>query len=263
VTVYANAFEKLQHELPRKRRRPAAVYFSPSSDLFQPVPEVLDLGYRMLEYLFAQDVGVAILTKGRIPPRHLDLLVANAKRLHIGIGLTTLDLATWRTFEPNTATPKQRLDQMAALIEAGVRSHQGRLDPILPGITDDQENLRRVMAASKRIGVKRIAFSTAFLRKPIIGSLKSRLGDREIAERILAHYEDGIWTTLRGAGTKALIPSLRTRRAIYQRVLALAREYSLEAHLCACKNADISSDICTIAGNWDHESGAARQLRFV
>ena len=43
VTVYANTLERLQRELPRKRRRPVAVYFSPSSDLFQPVPEVLDL----------------------------------------------------------------------------------------------------------------------------------------------------------------------------------------------------------------------------
>lgn len=261
VTVYANILERLRHELPRKRRRPTAVYFSPSSDIFQPVPEVLDLAYRVLEYLFAQDIGVAILTKGSIPPSHMALLVSNAERLHIGVGLTTLDLSIWKAFEPNTAAPQQRLQQIAALIEAGAR-HQVRLDPILPAVTDDEENLRRVMAALAAIGVKRIAFSTAFLRRPIIASLKGRLPDSDMAARLLSAYRDGVWTKLRGAGTAALIPSVRTRTAIYERVSGLAKEYRLGAHLCACKNADISSGVCGIAGEWDHPAATPKQLKF-
>src|SRR3990170_2663694 len=52
VALYANTLEQLREELPRKRRRPESVYFSPSSDIFQPVPEVLDLGYDVFHYLF-------------------------------------------------------------------------------------------------------------------------------------------------------------------------------------------------------------------
>jgi len=261
VTVYTNTLARLQSELPRKRRRPMAVYFSPSSDVFQPVPEVLDMAYGIFDYLFKQGLGVAILTKGLIPRRHMDLLVANAKQLHIGIGLTTLNERIWKSFEPNTAKPRERLEQAAALIAAGAR-HQIRLDPILPGVTDDEDNLRQVIVASSRIGAKRIAFAAAFLRRPIIASLKRRLADREMLDRLLEHYEDAVWTKLRGAGTKALIPSVQKRRTLYDRVLDLAREHGIQAHLCACKNADISSDVCSIAGEWDPPPSAGKQLRF-
>ena len=149
------------------------------------------MAYRILDYLFAQNIGVAILTKGRIPSRHMNLLVANANRLHIGVGLTTLDLSIWRAFERNTATPQKRLEQITTLVKAGAM-HQVRIDPILPGVTDDKENLQQVMRTLAKIGVKRIAFSTAFLRKPIIASLKARLADREIVAHLLAHYKDGV-----------------------------------------------------------------------
>ena len=42
VVLYSNTLDKLRQELARKRKRPQTVYFSPSCDLFQPVPQVLD-----------------------------------------------------------------------------------------------------------------------------------------------------------------------------------------------------------------------------
>ena len=41
VILYANTLARLREELARKRVKPGTVYFSPSSDPFQPVPEVL------------------------------------------------------------------------------------------------------------------------------------------------------------------------------------------------------------------------------
>ena len=43
LRFYTNTLAKLREELPRKRKKPATVYFSPSSDPFQPVPEVLKM----------------------------------------------------------------------------------------------------------------------------------------------------------------------------------------------------------------------------
>ena len=74
IVVYSNTLAKLREELSRKRKKPPAVYFSPSSDLFQPVPEVLELGYEILEFLFSQQIGVAFLIKGQIPEQHLSLI---------------------------------------------------------------------------------------------------------------------------------------------------------------------------------------------
>jgi hypothetical protein len=39
LSFYTNTLAKLREELRRKRKRPGTVYFSPSSDPFQPVPD--------------------------------------------------------------------------------------------------------------------------------------------------------------------------------------------------------------------------------
>ena len=67
VVLYNNTLEKLRQELSRKRKRPHAIYFSPSCDLFQPVPQVLELGYQVLGYLLQEGIGVSFLSKGVIP----------------------------------------------------------------------------------------------------------------------------------------------------------------------------------------------------
>src|SRR4030042_4215592 len=71
VVVYENTLDKMKNELLRKRIKPQAVYFSPSSDIFQPVPEVLELSHSILELLLSKDIGIALLTKGLIPDKTL------------------------------------------------------------------------------------------------------------------------------------------------------------------------------------------------
>ena len=63
LDVYENTLHKLQDELRRKRHKPDAVYFSPASDLFQPVPDVLDMAYEVIRYLLANGIGIAFLSE--------------------------------------------------------------------------------------------------------------------------------------------------------------------------------------------------------
>ena len=130
VTFYTNTLAKLRDELRRKRKRPTTVYFSPSSDPFQPVPEVLNMAYDVFKFLLESEIGVAFVTKGRIPERHHDLLAAHAPLVQGRIGLITLEPAIVAAFEPGAATPEVRLAQAADLIAARVPV-EARLDPIL------------------------------------------------------------------------------------------------------------------------------------
>ena len=80
------------------------MYFSPSSDPFQPVPEVLDTTYNVFEFLLESQIGVAFVTKGQIPERHRKLLAAHAPLVQGGrIGMITLDTAVAAAFEPFAA----------------------------------------------------------------------------------------------------------------------------------------------------------------
>ncbi|MBN2580920.1 MAG: hypothetical protein JXB10_18185 [Pirellulales bacterium] len=84
-------------------------YFSPSSDPFQPVPEVLDMTYEVFRFLLESDIGVAFVTKGRIPKRHRELFAAFAPLVQGRIGLITLDAGTAAALEPYAAPPEIRL----------------------------------------------------------------------------------------------------------------------------------------------------------
>jgi DNA repair photolyase len=119
---------------------PRAVFFSSASDLFQPLPEILDLGHRILEFLFSKGIGVAFLTKGQIPDHTLRLLSSHADLVRAQIGITTLDEGISRVFEPNAASPTVRLEQIAGLTAGGIAT-QARLDPVLPGLTDGPDAL--------------------------------------------------------------------------------------------------------------------------
>ncbi len=120
VTLYANTLERLRTELQRKRTAIPAVYFSPSSDLFQPVPQVLDMAYQVLKLLFEFRVHVTFLTKGVIPRKHMELLTEHAPLVWAEIGLIGLDDSVLRLFEPTAARASRRLKQIGELVRRSI-----------------------------------------------------------------------------------------------------------------------------------------------
>ena len=163
VVLAGNFLKKLRDELARRHPRPLAVVLDFSSDPFQPVPELLDQTYEVLEYLLGERVGVVFQTKAKIPPRHMDLLLAHATLVRAIIGLVTIDRRLLRIFEPHTATPRTRLSQMRTFVAGGVATLT-RVDPILPGLTDDPDAMHGLCAALAEAGVGEIAAGTLVLR---------------------------------------------------------------------------------------------------
>jgi DNA repair photolyase len=105
VLVYRDTAARVEKELARKRRRPAAVYFCPSCDAFQPVDAVLEESYRTMHVLLESGVGVEFISKGAIPGRFLDLFNRHQGRVSAQVGLTTLDDSLRATLEPGAAPP--------------------------------------------------------------------------------------------------------------------------------------------------------------
>lgn len=248
IVLYEDTLERLRYELRPGQPKPRAVYFSPSSDLFQPAPEVLELSHPVLEFLFSEGIGVAFLTKGEIPDETLDLLVDHADLVQAQIGLITLDEELARILEPHAASPRTRLWQLHSLIAGGVAA-AARLDPILPMLTDYPEALDRQFAALAQVGVKRAAAGVLFLRPGILCWLTRRV-PRQMLPPLLAAYREEEQAVMRGG--QYPIQSLPTdrRREISARLQDAAEARGIRLDICACKNPDIARGSCNIAGTW-------------
>jgi DNA repair photolyase len=259
VAFYTNTLAKLREELPRKRKKPTTVYFSPSSDPFQPVPEVLDMVYDVFRHLFESGIGVTFVTKGRIPERHRKLLAAHAPLVQGRIGLITLDPAIVAAFEPRAATSDVRLAQAAELIGAGIPI-EARLDPILPGVTDSADCLEPLCEALACIGVRTIAASVLFLRPAVIGSLRRHIGDTLMFKKLLDRFAGSERLAIHANNSRVSALPASVRLEIMERLKTIARHHGLKVLVCACKNPDISSGSCHISGRWRCAARLDRQL---
>jgi DNA repair photolyase len=261
IRFYTNTLVKLRDELRRKRKKPTTVYFSPSSDPFQPVPEVLDMAYDVFRILLESEIGVAFVTKGRIPERHRRLLAAHGPLVQGRIGLITLDSGVLAAFEPGAATPKVRLAQAAELIGAGVPV-EARLDPILPGVTDGEECLEPLCAALAGIGVRKIAASVLFLRPAVIGSLRRHVKDQVMLKRLLDRFANAEPLAIHAENSRVRALPTEARLEIIERLKSIALRHGLEVLVCACKNPDISRGSCHISGRWPPAAHSASQLEL-
>ncbi|MDD5190240.1 MAG: radical SAM protein [Dehalococcoidales bacterium] len=248
IIIYKNMLEKLKSELIRKRNKPHAVYFSPSSDIFQPIPEVLELSHSILEFLLSKDIGIAFLTKGKIPDETLDLLINHANIVRAQVGIITHDDNVRKMFEPNAASIAIRLKQMAKMASGGI-AVEGRVVPILPGITDTPDAIDRLCASISNSGIKRAAISALFLRPAITASLKQRILDKGILDDLFSFYKDGKRLAVH-AGHSSVIPLSQMRREeIYNRFRQTVMKYGIDLSVCGCMNPDIGGR-CNITGKW-------------
>ena len=75
----------------------------------------------------------------------------------------TLDEAVWRTTEPGTAPPRQRLRALSALVDAGIKASVG-MAPILPGLSDRPEQLAEVIKAVRAAGATSVWANLLYLK---------------------------------------------------------------------------------------------------
>ena len=261
VAFYTNTLERLRDELRRKRKKPVTVYFSPSSDPFQPVPEVLDMAYDVFKHLFDSGIGVTFVTKGRIPARHCELLAAHAPLVQGRIGVITLDPAIAAEFEPHAAPPDVRLAQAAELIAAGIPI-DARLDPILPGLTDCEDCLEPLCEALARAGVRTLAASVLFLRPAVVGSLRRHVSDKAMLHKLLDCFANAKPLAIHAENSRVRALPTEGRLEIIERLKSIACRHGLSVLVCGCKNPDITSGSCHISGRWPPVAQVGQRTLF-
>jgi DNA repair photolyase len=165
VRVKVNLVEVLRRELGRRSWRGEEVAIGTATDPYQPAEGRYRLTRGTLEALAERHNPFSIITRGPLIIRDLDVLTAAASdaAVTVNISIPTLDERVWRTTEPGTAPPRQRLRALARLAAAGLRVGVG-MAPILPGLSDDPWALREVVLASRQAGATHLWWNVLNLR---------------------------------------------------------------------------------------------------
>jgi DNA repair photolyase len=105
-----------------------------ATDAYQPCEGRYRLTRRCLEALLERRNPIGVVTKSTLILRDLDLLadLARVADVRVWFTVTTLDPALWRSVEPGTPPPAQRLAVLRRLVEAGVPAGV-LMAPVLPG----------------------------------------------------------------------------------------------------------------------------------
>lgn len=245
IVLFDNIAQKVSEELLRKRKKPESVYFCPSCDPFQQIPEVLNESYKTMEVLLAHGVGVQFVTKMAIPEGFLKLFAKHPKKVSGQVGLITTDDTLRHIFEPNTATVTERLDCISKLLDIGIELSV-RADPLIPGVTDSQNQLHDLIGKISDIGIKEMAVSYLFLRVAIKASLKRHLKDQNLLERILTAYDNGQMLSIAAKNSRTLSLPKAFRVEAFDRIKKIAADYGVSILTCGCKNPDITDESCNI-----------------
>jgi len=153
IRVKVNVAEVLRRELARPRWEYETVAIGAATDPYQPAEGRYRLTRACIEALLDAHNPFNVITRGPLILRDLDVLQEASRRADVRVtfSVPTLDERVWRTTEPGTAPPRQRLRVLKRLVDGGINVAVG-MAPILPGISDKPELMREVARAAREAG---------------------------------------------------------------------------------------------------------------
>ena len=204
IEVKQNAPELLEAALRGKRQR-GMIGTGSMSDPYMHCEETLRLTRKCLEIIHRHGFGAAIQTKSDRILRDIDLLEAihRSAKCVVQITLTTYDDGLCRIVEPNVCNTRRRIEVLEILRERGIPTMVW-LTPILPFINDTEENVRAILDACVRAGVRGIVCFGM--------GLTLREGDREYYYAALDRHFPGLKEKyMRAYGNAYEIPSSNSK----------------------------------------------------
>ena len=156
IEVKQNAPQLLEAALKSKRKK-CMIGTGAMSDPYMHCEEELQITRKCLEIIHRYGFGLAIQTKSDRILRDIDLLEAINKETKcvVQMTLTTYDDELCSILEPKVCNTKRRLEVLAQMQERGIPTIVWTT-PILPFINDTEENVRQILEACARVGVKGI-----------------------------------------------------------------------------------------------------------
>ncbi len=241
--------EVLKRELAARKYKVAPIAIGTNTDPYQPIEKKHEIMRACLQVLAEAGHPVAIVTKGSLIERDIDILADMARRglVRVGISITTLDAELSRLMEPRAPAPRRRLQMIRRLAAAGIPVRI-MASPVIPALTDPE--LEGILQQGRDAGARHASWIMLRLPRevsPLVQEwLAAHFPDR--AGRIMSRlremhggkdYDPGWYRRMRGEGPYADV--IAQRFAVAAKRLGLAtRAPRLRRDLFRTPKADVA-----------------------
>ena len=154
VRAKKDEIEILNRELKSKRKK-GVIGIGAMSDTYNPLEKQYEITRQSLELISYYNFGVSIETKSNLIVRDIDIFKEINKKADIILKftITSADDNLSQKVEPGVCVSSERLKAMKQLSKEGLFVGT-LLTPIIPFITDSEENIRNVIRLSYENGAK-------------------------------------------------------------------------------------------------------------
>jgi DNA repair photolyase len=168
IVVKINAVERLRAEMRAAKWSGDHIAMGTNTDPYQHAEGKYHLTRGIIDVLSEARNPFSILTKSTLILRDAKALAAAAARTDVSVSFSvgTLDRAVWKLTEPGTPPPDKRIEALRRLTEAGV-SCGVLVAPLLPGLSDGDDQIEQVVEACARAGAVSIHGVALHLRGPM------------------------------------------------------------------------------------------------
>jgi DNA repair photolyase len=165
IVVKVNAPELLRIELARPSWKGEHVALGTNTDPYQWAEGRYKLMPGIWEAMRDAANPCSVLTKSPLLLRDLELMqqINETTDFSAALSVPTLDEKAWRQTEPHTPHPRARLEAVAELTRAGIRTGV-LVAPIQPGINDAPQQIERILELATEAGAVYITGIALHLR---------------------------------------------------------------------------------------------------
>jgi DNA repair photolyase len=220
ILVKVNLVDVLRRELDKPSWQREQVAVGTATDPYQPIEGHYKLTRRSIEALLAGRTPIGLVTKGPMVVRDRDVLAELGRKCGctVYMSVPTVDEDAWRSLEPGTAHPLQRLRAVRQLREAGVNAGVLMM-PVVPGFTTHPAKLEATIKAIADHGAAFMGANVMYLKG---GTRDHFMG---FLAREFPHMVDGYDRLYAGAyaskdyvkAVRAMIDTLQQRYDLRQR----------------------------------------------
>ena len=155
ILVKTNFVDVLRKELAKPSWAGELAAIGTATDCYQPIEGTYKITRGVLEALCEFRNPASVVTKGPMIVRDKDVLADLSARAgcHVVVSVPCVDEEVWRSLEPGTAHPMQRLRAVRELVDAGIDAGV-LMSPIVPGISSKPSLIERTIKAAADHGAR-------------------------------------------------------------------------------------------------------------